>query len=102
MLSGVGSSKDTVVPAAERKIVFNGVDSLFSFHKENSACARGGCRPDDEARLSLARGRRRGTAVVECGQSRCKHVPKTRGIYEDVLELHQVCIPLIFILFRPC
>lgn len=35
MLSGVGSSKDTVVPAAERKIVFNGVDSLFSFHKEN-------------------------------------------------------------------
>jgi len=25
------------------------------------------------------------------------HVPKTRGIYEDVLELHQVCIPLIFI-----
>lgn len=35
MLSGVGSSKDTVVPAVERKIVFNGVDALFSFHKES-------------------------------------------------------------------
>jgi hypothetical protein len=29
------SSRDTVVPAAERKIVFGSVDSLFSFHKEN-------------------------------------------------------------------
>lgn len=35
MLSGVGSNKDTVVPAAERKIVFNGIDALFSFHKES-------------------------------------------------------------------
>lgn len=35
MLSGVGSNKDTVVPAAERKIVFNGLDALFSFHKDN-------------------------------------------------------------------
>jgi len=35
MLSGVGSSKDTVIPAAERKIVFNGLDALFSFHKES-------------------------------------------------------------------
>ena len=35
LLSGVGSSKDTVVPAAERKIVFNGLDALFSFHKES-------------------------------------------------------------------
>lgn len=35
MLSGVGSSKDTVVPISERKIVFNGLDSLFSFHKES-------------------------------------------------------------------
>ena len=34
MLSGVGSNKDTV-PAAERKIVFNGLDALFSFHKES-------------------------------------------------------------------
>ncbi|KAL0950949.1 hypothetical protein HGRIS_007701 [Hohenbuehelia grisea] len=34
MLSGVGSSKDTVVPMAERKIVFNGIDSLYSFHKD--------------------------------------------------------------------
>lgn len=29
------SSKDTVVPAAERKIVFNGVDALFAFHKDS-------------------------------------------------------------------
>ena len=35
LLSGVGSSKDTVVPASERKIVFNGLDSLFSFHKDS-------------------------------------------------------------------
>ncbi|KAJ7783474.1 hypothetical protein DFH07DRAFT_995611 [Mycena maculata] len=30
-----GSSKDTVVPASERKIVFGGIDALFSFHKES-------------------------------------------------------------------
>ncbi|KAJ7919155.1 hypothetical protein B0H13DRAFT_2231022 [Mycena leptocephala] len=30
-----GSSKDTVVPAAERKVVFGGIDALFSFHKES-------------------------------------------------------------------
>ena len=35
LLSGVGSSKDTVVPASERKIVFGGVDALFSFHKDS-------------------------------------------------------------------
>ncbi|KAF8912848.1 hypothetical protein CPB84DRAFT_1841295 [Gymnopilus junonius] len=35
LLSGVGSSKDTVVPAAERKIVFGGIDALFSFHNDS-------------------------------------------------------------------
>lgn len=30
-----GSGKDTVVPTSERKIVFSGVDALFSFHKES-------------------------------------------------------------------
>lgn len=35
LLSGVGSGKDTVVPTAERKVVFNGLDALFSFHKES-------------------------------------------------------------------
>lgn len=35
LLSGVGSSKDTVVPASERKVVFGGIDALFSFHKDN-------------------------------------------------------------------
>ncbi|KAJ7139844.1 hypothetical protein C8R44DRAFT_765562 [Mycena epipterygia] len=30
-----GSSKDTVVPASERKIVFGGIDALFSFHKDS-------------------------------------------------------------------
>ncbi|KAJ7492899.1 hypothetical protein FB451DRAFT_1336695 [Mycena latifolia] len=29
------SSKDTVVPAPERKIVFGGIDALFSFHKDS-------------------------------------------------------------------
>ncbi|KAI0078939.1 hypothetical protein K474DRAFT_786929 [Panus rudis PR-1116 ss-1] len=29
------TNKDTVVPAAERKIVFNGLEALFSFHKES-------------------------------------------------------------------
>ncbi|KAG6850811.1 hypothetical protein H0H93_008114 [Arthromyces matolae] len=35
ILSGVGSNKDTVVPAAERKLVFGGIDALFSFHKDS-------------------------------------------------------------------
>lgn len=35
LLTGVGSSKDTIVPPAERKVVFNGVDALFSFHKDS-------------------------------------------------------------------
>lgn len=35
ILSGVGSTKETVVPASERKIVFGGIDSLFSFHSES-------------------------------------------------------------------
>lgn len=35
MLSGVGSTKDTIVPVPERKIVFGGIDSLFSFHKDS-------------------------------------------------------------------
>lgn len=35
LLSGVGSGKDTVVPASERKIVFGGIDALFSFHKDS-------------------------------------------------------------------
>jgi hypothetical protein len=29
------SSKETVVPAGERKIVFNGLDSLLIFHKDS-------------------------------------------------------------------
>ncbi|KAJ8702843.1 hypothetical protein PTI98_001520 [Pleurotus ostreatus] len=35
LLTGVGSSKDTIVPLAERKIVFNGIDALYSFHKDS-------------------------------------------------------------------
>ena len=35
LLSGVGSSKDTVVPASERKVVFGGIDALFSFHNDS-------------------------------------------------------------------
>ncbi|KAG6831276.1 hypothetical protein H0H92_011786 [Tricholoma furcatifolium] len=35
ILSGVGSNKDTVVPATERKVVFGGIDALFSFHKDS-------------------------------------------------------------------
>ncbi|KZT21653.1 hypothetical protein NEOLEDRAFT_1139056 [Neolentinus lepideus HHB14362 ss-1] len=36
VLSGVGSSiKETVVPSGERKIVFGGLEALFSFHKES-------------------------------------------------------------------
>ncbi|SJL06228.1 uncharacterized protein ARMOST_09564 [Armillaria ostoyae] len=34
MLTG-GSRKETIVPPSERKVVFNGVDALFSFHKES-------------------------------------------------------------------
>ncbi|KIY63637.1 hypothetical protein CYLTODRAFT_381929 [Cylindrobasidium torrendii FP15055 ss-10] len=32
LISGVGSTKETVVPAPDRKAVFSGLDSLFSFH----------------------------------------------------------------------
>ncbi|KAF5337139.1 hypothetical protein D9611_003353 [Ephemerocybe angulata] len=32
---GVGSSKDSVVPAAERKVVFGGIDAVFSFHNDS-------------------------------------------------------------------
>ncbi|KAF9229502.1 hypothetical protein BS17DRAFT_688846 [Gyrodon lividus] len=35
LISGVGSGKETVIPASERKIVFSGVEALFSFHKES-------------------------------------------------------------------
>lgn len=35
LLSGVGATKDSVVPASERKIVFGGLESLFSFHKDS-------------------------------------------------------------------
>ncbi|KAI6133216.1 hypothetical protein EDD16DRAFT_11590 [Pisolithus croceorrhizus] len=35
LISGVGSSKETVIPPSERKIVFGGVEALFSFHKES-------------------------------------------------------------------
>lgn len=35
ILSGVGSSKETVVPMSERKIVFGGIEALFSFHNES-------------------------------------------------------------------
>ncbi|KAF9454883.1 hypothetical protein P691DRAFT_654979 [Macrolepiota fuliginosa MF-IS2] len=35
ILSGVGSGKETVVPMSERKIVFAGIEALFSFHNES-------------------------------------------------------------------
>ena len=35
MISSVSTSRETVVPSAERKIVFGGVEALFSFHKES-------------------------------------------------------------------
>lgn len=35
ILSGVSSSKETVVPMSERKIVFGGIEALFSFHNES-------------------------------------------------------------------
>jgi hypothetical protein len=30
-----GTTKDTLIPPAERKVVFSGIDALFTFHKEN-------------------------------------------------------------------
>jgi len=35
LISNVGTNKETTIPAAERKIVFGGVEALFSFHKES-------------------------------------------------------------------
>ena len=34
-VQGLSGPKDTVVPAAERKIVFSGLDALFIFHRES-------------------------------------------------------------------
>ncbi|KAH9074326.1 RhoGEF domain-containing protein [Lactarius deliciosus] len=34
LLGGVRSTKETVIPTEERRIVFSGFDSLFSFHKD--------------------------------------------------------------------
>jgi hypothetical protein len=31
----LGNTKETVIPAAERKIVFNGLESLRTFHKDS-------------------------------------------------------------------
>ncbi|KAH7924879.1 hypothetical protein BV22DRAFT_1012330 [Leucogyrophana mollusca] len=54
LISGVGS-KDTIIPAPERKIVFGGIEALFSFHKEsflpaleNAASPLMNKRPDGE------------------------------------------------------
>ena len=33
--NAVASTKETVIPHPERKIVFNGLDSLFSFHTQS-------------------------------------------------------------------
>lgn len=35
LLSGVSSRQESVVPAGERKVVFGGIDALFSFHHES-------------------------------------------------------------------
>jgi hypothetical protein len=35
LISGVGTTRETIVPAGERKTVFGGVDALFSFHSES-------------------------------------------------------------------
>ena len=65
LISGVGSGKETVIPTAERKVVFSGVESLFSFHKESFLPAleeaatplmvrsRGGEELDADGQLSI-------------------------------------------------
>lgn len=35
LLGNVGQAKETLIPAAERKLVFGGLESLISFHKES-------------------------------------------------------------------
>lgn len=35
MIGNVTSTKETIVPASERKIVFGGLEALFLFHKES-------------------------------------------------------------------
>jgi hypothetical protein len=34
ILGAASSTKETVIPAAERRIVFSGLDGLFSFHND--------------------------------------------------------------------
>lgn len=60
VLSGVGQSKDTVVPLHERKIVFGGLESLFVFHQrsflpalERAAAPIFVPNPNDDGQLSL-------------------------------------------------
>ena len=61
VLSGVGQSKDTVVPSQERKIVFGGIEALFVFHQQSflPALERASApiltpNPNDDGQLSLS------------------------------------------------
>lgn len=72
LLGGVSSTKETVIPAAERRIVFSGLDSLFSFHKDiflpalelaaDSALRSLPQRPEEEAEGTLSANAARGIA----------------------------------------
>ncbi|KAH8835347.1 GrfA protein [Flagelloscypha sp. PMI_526] len=61
VITGVSSTKETILPATERKVVFGGLDALISFHKDSflpaleSAAAplmKKGAEASDDATLS--------------------------------------------------
>ncbi|CAL1695962.1 unnamed protein product [Somion occarium] len=78
VLSGVGQSKDTVIPAAERKVVFQGLESLFSFHKASflpalERAAAPVMRPSDELLLVDADGETSMSAARAVAQAFVSH-----------------------------
>lgn len=96
LISGVGSGKETVVPAPDRKAVFSGLDSLFSFHSESflpalEAAAAPLMKPstdkdfDSDGKLSLEVARSVGNIFV-------KHAAfmKMYSTYIKYVDLHLI------------
>jgi hypothetical protein len=79
LITSVGSSKDTVVPSSERKIVFSGVEALFSFHHESflpalEIAAAPMMRPSDALQETDADGQLSSDIAKAVGNVFLKHV----------------------------
>lgn len=72
------SSKETVVPQAERKIVFGGLDALFTFHKESffpalEAAAAPLLSPQGSAKDADCDGRLSAEVAMDVGRTFVSH-----------------------------